>query len=87
MRRSETQFWLKVEVPVSPHPDCVNRTYSPTNVIEAEMKIGEVVLGLATSHCQKIAGTFSPPCCLVFVGQDRQAWVPGPLLRKETKNM
>ena len=29
----------------------------------------------------KITGTFSPPCCLVFVGQDRQAWVPGPLLR------
>ena len=28
------------------------------------------------------AGTFSPPCCLVFVGQDRQSWheVPGPLL-------
>ena len=25
------------------------------------------------------AGTFSPPCCLVFVGQDRQSWVPGPL--------
>ena len=28
----------------------------------------------------KIAGTLSPPCCLVFVGQDRQSWVPGPLL-------
>ena len=21
-----------------------------------------------------------PPCCLVFFGQDRQSWVPGPLL-------
>ena len=61
------------------HPDCNNRTYSPTKMIEAEIKIGEVVLGLATSHGRKIAGTFTPPCCLVFVGQDRQSWVPGPL--------
>ena len=29
---------------------------------------------------RKTAGTFSPPCCLVFVGQDRLSWVPGPLL-------
>ena len=35
------------------------------------------ILKMQTS--QKIAGTFSPPCCLVFVGQDRQSWVPGPL--------
>ena len=33
----------------------------------------------ACSTVQKIAGTFSPPCCLVFVAQDRQSWVPGPL--------
>jgi hypothetical protein len=39
-----------------------------------------VVLGLATSHHKENAGTFSPPYCLVFVGQDRQCWVPGPLL-------
>ena len=26
-----------------------------------------------------VAGTFSPPCCLVFVRQNRQSWVPGPL--------
>ena len=31
-------------------------------------------------NSMKFAGTFSPPCCLVFVGQDRQSWVPGPLL-------
>jgi hypothetical protein len=41
------------------------------------------VLGLAGCHDRKleieIAGTFIPPCCLVFVGQDRQSWVPGPL--------
>ena len=27
---------------------------------------------LATSHHEENAGTFSPPYCLVFVGQDRQ---------------
>ena len=50
-------------------------------------KFGMVVLGLATSHDRKskIAGTFSPPCCLVFVGQDRQSWVPGPLQKMVKK--
>ena len=40
------------------------------------------VLGLAPCHadCEiEIASTFTPPCCLVFVGQERQSWVPGPL--------
>ena len=37
---------------------------------------------LAIDGKTEIAGTFSPPCCLVFVGQDRQSWVPGPLLRR-----
>ena len=31
------------------------------------------------------AGTLSPPRCLVFVGQDRHPWVPGPLRRKIKK--
>jgi len=41
------------------------------------------VLGFACCHDRKLemenAGMFTPPCCLVFVGQDRQSWVPGPL--------
>ena len=47
------------------------------------VEVGMVVLRLATSHDRnsRIAGTFSPPCCLVFVGQDRQSWVPGHLLK------
>ena len=34
-------------------PDCANRTNSPTDRIEDNMKNGMVVLGLATSHCPK----------------------------------
>ena len=47
-----------------------------------EIKVGTVVLGLATAHDRKSesAGTFSRPCCLVLVGQDRQSimgsWPP-----------
>ena len=41
------------------------------------------VLVLAGCHDRKFemenAGTFTPPCCLVFVGQGRQSWVPGAL--------
>ena len=35
------------------------------------------VLGFAGCHDRKLemenAGMFTPPCCLVFVGQDRQS--------------
>ena len=53
--------------------------------IRSENQIDMPVLGLAGCHGRqngkwKIAGTLSPPCCLVFVGQDGQSWVPGPLL-------
>ena len=45
--------------------------------------INTPVLGLASCHDRKLeienAGTFIPPCCLVFVGQDKQSWVPGHL--------
>ena len=45
------------------------------------IEVGMVVFGLATSHDEnsKSAGTFTPPCCLVFACRDRQSWVPGPL--------
>ena len=36
----------------------------------------------ACSTVQKIAGTFLSPCGLVFVTQDRQLWVAGPLHKK-----
>ena len=52
-----------------------------------QLKNGMVVLGLATSHHKENAGTFSPPYCLVFVGQDRQWWVPGPLRKLKEENV
>ena len=50
-------------------PDCANRTNSPTERHEIDMKVGMVVLGLATSHCpKKSAGTFTQQLGWVFVG-------------------
>ena len=44
-------------------------------------RIDTPVLGVA--GCLENEGTFTPPCCLVFVGQDRQSWVSGPLLQSQ----
>ena len=55
---------------------CWGTWLSPSPFTRKDCKI---VNTTACSTVQKIAGTFSPPCCLVFVGQDRQSWVPGPL--------
>jgi hypothetical protein len=47
------------------------------------------VLGLAGCHDRKLeienAGTFIPPCCLVFVGQDRQSWPPANCNEEDIK--
>ena len=55
---------------------CWGTWLSPSPFTRNDCKIMNTT---ACSTVQKIAGTFSPPCCLVFVGQDRQSWVPGPL--------
>ena len=72
--RKVIPVWSQLEatVPseiVGRNSDCENRANE-----EIENKLfgnGLVVLGLATSHHEENAGTFSPPYCLVF-GQDRQ---------------
>ena len=55
---------------------CWGTWLSPSPFTRNDCKIMNTT---ACSTVQKIAGTFSPPCCLVFVGQDRHSWVPGPL--------
>ena len=66
-------------------PDCANRTYSPTHVIVAEMKIGVVVLGLATSHCPKKCRYVYTPMLsgLRWPGQTSMgSWPPAVIMKK-----